>query len=194
MKSATCLGSLAAVLFLCVASSGADWITAQSYYTHDPQTGERVDQYTPIGPFYTFARSDYLQSGYRHTRSTIQAGESMDQMHIVEEWGRPVRPYGEWKFPFRPYSVPYQLWGAPYAGLGSSGWDPYRGNGVGAGPGAGAGPGWNGDADPYGRQPPPPYQNDSSAPPRSRLPDNGRSVRGPRQVPGRGSAIDPGDQ
>lgn len=119
MKSVTYLGSLAAVLILCATSRGADWITAPSYYTHDPQLSTRVDQYTPIGPFYTFARTDYLQSGYRQTRSTIRAGQSMDQMHIVEEWGRPVRPYGEWQFPFRPYSVPYQLWGIRTPGWGA---------------------------------------------------------------------------
>ena len=81
------------------AAAGADWITAPSHYTHDPQTGQRVDQYTPIGPFYTFARTDFMQSGYRHTASTMQAGLSVDHMHIVEEWGRPVRPYGEWQVP-----------------------------------------------------------------------------------------------
>jgi hypothetical protein len=102
----------------CCGTNAADWITAPSTYTHDPQTGERVDQYSPIGPVYTFARRDYLRSGYRHTRSALQVGGSMDNMHIVEEWGRPVRPYGEWKFPFRPYSVPYSMWGPPYAGLG----------------------------------------------------------------------------
>ncbi|MHB0955999.1 MAG: hypothetical protein ACYC0X_06415 [Pirellulaceae bacterium] len=168
MKSSMCLGSLAAVGILCAASNAADWITAPSHYTHDPQTGQRVDQYTPIGPFYTFARSDYLQSGYRHTRSTIQAGLSVDHMHIVEEWGRPVRPYGEWRFPFRPYSVPYPMWGPPYAGL----WE-----GLGADQGGPAGR-W-GDADPYGRQQPPPYQDDTYAPFRSQLPNAQRS-RGPR--------------
>jgi hypothetical protein len=147
---------------VCAACCGADWITAPSSYTHDPQTGQRVDQYTPIGPFYTFARSDYLQSGYRHTRSTIQAGLSVDHMHIVEEWGRPVRPYGEWQHPYRPYSVPYALWGAPFAGLGYPA--PYGPWGAGRG---GSGPGWEGDLDPYGRQQPPPYQDDSYAPYRS---------------------------
>lgn len=102
----------------------ADWIVAPSYYTHDPATGRRVSQYRPIPPVYTYARADYLRSGYRNTRSSIQAGGSTDHLHIVEEWGRPVRPYGEWRFPFRPYSVPYALWGPPYAGLNTGGYYP----------------------------------------------------------------------
>ncbi len=103
------------------AARAIDWLTAPSYYTHDRVTGERVAQYTPIGPFYYYARPDFLQSGYRHYRSTIQAGGSADNLHIVEEWGRPVRPYDEWRFPYRPYSVPYDQWGPPFGGLGPNG-------------------------------------------------------------------------
>jgi hypothetical protein len=127
-----------AFLLLCNTASAADWITAPSYYSHDPQTGERVTQYTPIGPVYRIERSDYMQSGYRHTRSSLQMGRSIDHMHIVEEWGRPVRPYGEWRYPYRPYSVPYPEWGAPFAGLNVGGYygGPWYGGGLGA-----AGPG-----------------------------------------------------
>ncbi len=106
------------------ATLAADWIVAPSYYTHDPATGQRVSQYKPIPPVYVYGRADYMRSGYRHTRSSIQAGGSADHLHIVEEWGRPIRPYGEWRFPYRPYSVPYSLWGAPYAGLNFGGYWP----------------------------------------------------------------------
>jgi hypothetical protein len=100
------------------AARAADWITAPSYFTHSPQTGQRVAQYSPIGPVYVPQRPDYAQSGYRHTRSSLQAGNSIDHMHLVEEWGRPVRPYGEWRYPYRPYSVPYDAWGPPFGGFG----------------------------------------------------------------------------
>ncbi len=96
----------------------ADWILAPSTYTHDPQTGRRVTQYAPIEPVLVPSRPDYVKSGYRHNRSSIYSGDGADHQHIVEQWGRPVRPYGEWLHPYRPYSVPYQYWGAPYAGLG----------------------------------------------------------------------------
>jgi hypothetical protein len=112
------LGTLLFCGFMAHSANAADWIVAPSTYSHDPMTGQRVTQYTPIGPFYSYARRDYLRSGYRHTRSSIQAGESVDHMHIVEEFGRTVRPYGEWRFPYRPYSVPYHLWGPPFAGMG----------------------------------------------------------------------------
>jgi hypothetical protein len=106
------------VAVLAGTTSAADWITAPSYYTHDPQTGERVRQYTPIGPFYIAQRSDFLRSGYRHLRSSIQVGTNADHLHVVEQWGAPVRPYDEWRFPYRPYSVPYPLWGPMQFGWG----------------------------------------------------------------------------
>ncbi|MFO7904855.1 MAG: hypothetical protein ACQESR_16035 [Planctomycetota bacterium] len=151
-------------------AAGADWITSPSYYTHDPVTDERVTQYSPVGPFYTFPRSDYRRSGYRHTRSSIQAGRSADHMHIIEEWGRPVRPYGEWRFPYRPYSVPYPAWGPPYAGLGQPGYHPYP-------PAPSDHGGSSAQPDPYRRQQPPPYYDGGypSSPNRSR--DSGRTRR-----------------
>jgi hypothetical protein len=112
--------ALLAVLVVCALTGrvyGGDWITEPSYYTHD-QSGARVQQYTPIGPFYIYPTPGFQRSGYHHTRSSIQVGSSVDHFHQVEEWGRPVRPYDEWRFPYRPYSAPYELWGPPYAGLG----------------------------------------------------------------------------
>ena len=139
------------VLFALLAAgpaSAADWITAPSYYTHDWSSGDRVAQYSPIGPFCYFYRADYVKSGYQQYRSTLDLGNSSDNMHIVEEWGRPVRPYDEWRFPLRPYSAPYAAWGPPYGGLGNGGGAypyggfpgqyPYGGaGGFGYGPGGG---------------------------------------------------------
>lgn len=147
--------SLPALLLVVITSANlaaADWITAPSTYTHEPLQGERVAQYSPIGPFYYYQRADYLKSGYRHYRSTIQIGNSADNYHQVEEWGRPVRPYEEWRFPYRPYSVPYQQWGPPFGGLGGGGGFigpyPYGGGGFGGGGGA-----YN-NGMPYGAVPP----------------------------------------
>jgi hypothetical protein len=121
-----------------VPAAAADWLTAPSYFTHDQATGQRVAQYCPIGPFYYYCRPDFLESGYRHYRSTIDLGNSSDNLHIVETWGEAVRPYDEWRFPYRPYSVPYQDWGPPFGGLGGgTGNFPYSGGGFG-----GFGPGW----------------------------------------------------
>lgn len=150
-------------VLLCLVAApswGADWITAPSQFTNDPRTGERVNQYTPIGPVYSYNnRSDYRTSGFRYTQDSMQFGRnSFDRLHLVEEWGAPVRPYGEWEFPFRPFSVPYSQWGPPFAGLGGGwGWGgPWLGPGGpwrpgpwqgGGGPwqgggGGGPGPGW----------------------------------------------------
>ncbi len=128
------------VLALAVPCAAADWITAPGEFTHDPQNGQRVQQYTPIGPVYSNnTRANYVASGFRYTQDNLQIGRSFDRLHLTEEWGNPVRPYGEWQFPFRPYSVPYAAWGAPFAGLGGYyGGAPWNGGGVGPGPG----PGW----------------------------------------------------
>lgn len=104
------------------ASRAGDWVTAPSYYSHDPRTGQRVQQYAPVGPFYTQAQGNYQRSGYHHTRSSIQVGTSADNYHIVEKFGDPVRPYGEWRFPFRPYSVPSYLSTPPFVGRGFGGY------------------------------------------------------------------------
>lgn len=102
------------------AASAADWITAPSYYTHERMTGQRVAQYSQIGPYYYYQRADFTRSGYRNFRSTIQAGGSADNLHIVEEWGKPVIPYEQWRFPYRPYGSPYPAWGPPFGGLGGN--------------------------------------------------------------------------
>ncbi len=146
------LAAAAALLCACIPalpSVAAEWITAPSYYTHDPSTAERVNQYTQIGPFYYYQRGDYMQSGYRHNRSTFQFGGSADNLHIVEQWGAPVIPYEQWRFPFRPYGSPFPAWGPPFGGLegasfGYGGYPPYGppigGGGFPGGGGFGSGP------------------------------------------------------
>jgi hypothetical protein len=130
-------------------SLAGEWVTARSCYTHDPQTGEHVQQYAPIGPFYLQAQGNYRRSGYHHTRSSIQVGTSSDNYHVVERFGESVRPYGEWRFPFRPHSVPAYLstpqfhgrgYGGQYGG-GHYGGGYYGGLRLGAGVPAGRFPG-----------------------------------------------------
>lgn len=115
------LGTLTAALGLSAAAASsahaAGWVFAPGQYTHSPETGQRVDQYAQVGPVYIYPDPTYVKSGYRHTRSSSTGRNGARNLHVVEEWGNEVRPYGEWQFPFRPYSVPYQLWGEPYAGL-----------------------------------------------------------------------------
>ena len=119
-------------------AAAGDWITAPSYYTHDPNSGERVTQYSPIGPFYTYPQASFVRSGYRNTRSSLQVGTSADHYHTTEQWGAPVQPYGEWQYPFRPYSVPYDQWGPQLYGGYPFGGVPY---GAGLGYGGGGYPG-----------------------------------------------------
>ena len=150
-----CLVSIPLMMLTSMVTSAhaADWIFAPSTYTHSPETGQRVAQYAPIPPVFTSPCPGYVESGYRHYQSSIRgAYGSADHLHIVEEWGRPVRPYGEWQFPYRPYSVPYSLWGPPYAGMYNGGYGPYPYYGYGGYPGYG-GPGGSGAGYPGGASP-----------------------------------------
>ncbi|MGB7327997.1 MAG: hypothetical protein WBD31_24190 [Rubripirellula sp.] len=128
-------------------AAASNWLTMPSTFTHDPVTGSRVSQYAPIAGPSAPQVSNFQTSGYTHTRSSLAYGQSADNYHRVESWGAPVRPYGEWNFPNRPFSASYQNWGPPYAGLnlgfgaGFGGAFPGYGPGFGQGPGAGNGTG-----------------------------------------------------
>jgi hypothetical protein len=138
---------IAACLINCLGNSlahSADWLTLPSTYTHNLSTGQRVSQFAPDVAPAAPQPTNFRSSGYTHTRSTINFAQSSDNYHRVETWGDPVRPYGEWRFPHRPYSSPYPNWGAPYAGLG-----------VGFGIGPGIFP--NGQGNPYQGGQPNPY-------------------------------------
>ncbi len=86
--------------------SADDWMTWPSTYTHEPTYGQRVDQFAPAAQPLAQRDPTFQRSGFRHYRSTLQAGNSADNMHIVEQWGSPVVPYEQWRFPFRPYACP----------------------------------------------------------------------------------------
>ena len=91
------------------------WIFLRSSFTHDSATGDRVAQFAPKKTPYARGDATYLQSAYRHQRSTIRAGGSADHTHIVETWGAGdrIRPYGEWQRPYREGATPYGPWGNP---------------------------------------------------------------------------------
>jgi len=114
MKTASCLFVLTLMTSSAVAG---DWIISRSFYTHDPQTGHRTHQFARPPETIVPVDPSLRSSGFSHFRSSINFGQSADNYHRVTQWGDPVRPYGEWRFPFRPYSVPYQWWGEPYGGL-----------------------------------------------------------------------------
>ncbi|MFG0261502.1 MAG: hypothetical protein ACF788_03850 [Novipirellula sp. JB048] len=103
--------------FLVSTCGATDWLTLPSKYSHDPVTSQRVAQYRPAATPSIPETAHFRTSGYTHVRSHLRHGASSDNYHRVESWGDPVRPYGEWQRPFRPYSVPYPYWGAPFAGL-----------------------------------------------------------------------------
>lgn len=154
----------ALVLLVLIVAAGdrsacGDWITAPSFYTHDPVTGLRTNQYVSPPPAIVPQAVDFRSSGFTHLRSSIQVGQSADHYHRVEKWGPPVQPYGEWRFPYRPYSVPYDQWGAPWAGFNVGG-GAFRRPGYGR-PGRGYGqPGYGQPGqptDPYPSGPDSPY-------------------------------------
>jgi len=97
------------------AEAQSSWIFRPSYFSHEPYTGQRVVQYAaPVAPYYRHDAT-YMQSGYRHSRSSIRVGEGSDHTHVVETWGAGefIRPYGEWLRPFREGATPFGPWGNP---------------------------------------------------------------------------------
>jgi hypothetical protein len=136
---------LTTLLLTCFTSAACatDWLTLPSKYTHSSESGVRVSQYAAITPPTAPMPANFRSSGFTHTRSSLNYGASADNYHRTQRWGDPVRPYGEWRFPFRPYSTPYPNWGAPYAGFNL---------GVGI-PGYGPGYGYRPDRRPGGHHP-----------------------------------------
>ncbi len=92
----------------------ASWIFRPSYFSHNPDSGERVAQFAPSPAPSRTLEASYTQSGYRHSRTTIRGASSADHLHIVETWGAGdrIRPYGEWLRPFREGATPFGAWGA----------------------------------------------------------------------------------
>ena len=88
---------------------------SQGYFTHDSQTGQRVNQYAKPAPAMVPDSNNYVQSAYRQNHIEIRAGGSADNIHVVETWGNGewIRPYGEWERPFREGATPYGPWGNP---------------------------------------------------------------------------------
>ena len=95
------------------APAEGSWIFQPGPYSHSAETGERVVQFAalpaPTRPF----DATYVQSGYRHSRTTIRGGAAADHLHRVETWGagERIRPYGEWLRPFREGATPFGPWG-----------------------------------------------------------------------------------
>jgi hypothetical protein len=106
--------ALAAAGSACAARAES-WIFRASYYSHDPATGNRVNQFAPEKPAYVRVDPTYQESVYRHSRSGFEVGGSFDYLHTVETWGQGenIRPYGEWLFPYRAGATPYGPWGNP---------------------------------------------------------------------------------
>lgn len=103
--------------------NAADWTAMASTYTHDA-AGQRVDQFAEGVAPHSNERPDFVQSGFRSTRSSLQVGFTSDHYHTTEQWGGGVQPYGQWRYPYRPYSVPYGAWGPqlPQVVGGFGGW------------------------------------------------------------------------
>jgi hypothetical protein len=100
----------------CNESEEESWVFRSSYFSHDPDKGNRVAQYAPEPTSYYRDDPSYMESGYRHYQYEIVGpGGSADRMHVVQTWGLGLmlRPYGEWEYPYRAGATPYGPWGNP---------------------------------------------------------------------------------
>ncbi|MBN2293252.1 MAG: hypothetical protein JXM70_12550 [Pirellulales bacterium] len=104
-----------AVHYVSTKAGETEWAFKPSYYSHDPDSGERVAKYAEGEKAYAQI-DNYRRSGYRHQRIRIRGLRgSADNIHLVETWGdgENIRPYGEWQRPFRAGATPYGPWGNP---------------------------------------------------------------------------------
>jgi hypothetical protein len=95
---------------------GASWIFEPSYYSHDPDTGRRVAQYSPTPTVYLPYDPTYQESGFHYTQQIMRGPYgSVDAYHLIQSWGQgdQIRPYGEWAYPYRAGATPYGPWGNP---------------------------------------------------------------------------------
>jgi hypothetical protein len=95
---------------------GASWIFEPGYFSHDPETGQRVTQYAPIPKVYLPYDPTYRESGFHYTQERLRGPNgSIDALHLTQSWGQgdQIRPYGEWEYPYRAGATPYGPWGNP---------------------------------------------------------------------------------
>jgi len=107
--------AMAATCSTCAVMAEMSWIFRASHYSHDPATGNRVNQFAPEKTAYVRTDPTYQESVFRHSRSGFEVGGSFDYTHTVETWGQGerIRPYGEWQYPYRAGATPYGPWGNP---------------------------------------------------------------------------------
>lgn len=74
-------------LYIQSIAQGSDWVTESSFYTH--RDGVRVDQYTPIGPFFYGGSRD--QGGW--SRSVIRGPDGSVDVYWSGTYRGVVSPY-----------------------------------------------------------------------------------------------------
>ncbi len=68
-------------------ASAGSWIFQRSYYSHDPVTKVRVGPQASGGPYYTPVSGQFITTGYRNLRSTINVrGMVFDQYNVWDSW------------------------------------------------------------------------------------------------------------
>ena len=86
MKSLLFL-SLLAIAPSVASAHDRSWVFQQSYYSHDPVSHVRIGRQFSRGPVYTRPQGEFVNSGYRHLRSTIQLrGQTYDHLNMWESW------------------------------------------------------------------------------------------------------------
>lgn len=87
MKLALIISAALLVSSMAAPTRAESWIFAPSYYSHDPVTQVRIGRQYSSGPVYTRPSGEYVRTGYRNLRSTIQVrGQTFDHLNVWESW------------------------------------------------------------------------------------------------------------
>lgn len=71
----------------CATCGGGSWMFQRSYYSHQPTNPVQITPRSYGGPYYTRPQGEYISSGQRWIRSTINVpGATAEQINVVESW------------------------------------------------------------------------------------------------------------
>lgn len=87
MKRLVHFTALVGALAAAHSARAESWMFRRSYYSHDPATHVRIGRQYSTGPIFTRPQGEFISTGQRYLRSTIQVGgQTYDHLYLNEAW------------------------------------------------------------------------------------------------------------